>query len=87
MPTKTVTIKSAWFPADMRCAHVQGLGNGGKKVCEEWCYFLEKGGENGSWFCRKGDCEGHVYCGRVKEDEEGVSCFGKKGERIVCLEG
>jgi hypothetical protein len=90
MLTKTVTIKSSSFPADMRCAHLQGLGNGGKKVCDEGCYFVERGGgkhgEEARWHCKREDCEGHVYCGKVKEDEDGVCCFGKKGERMVCLE-
>jgi hypothetical protein len=86
LPTKAITIKSAWFPAHKRCTHVQGLGNGGQKVCNQGCYFLEKGGEHSRWHCRREDCEGHVYCGRVKQNEEGVSCFGKKGERMVCLE-
>jgi hypothetical protein len=84
MPIKTKKVRSNWFSADMRCAHV---GNGGKKVCDEGCYFLEKGGKKSRWHCKRADCEGHVYGGRVKEDKEGVSCFGKRGERIVCLEG
>jgi hypothetical protein len=79
-------IKSSWFPADMRCAHVQGLGNGGSKKCEAGCYFLEKGGKQIRWRCKREDCEGHVYSGRVKQDKEGICCFAKKGERVVCLE-
>lgn len=47
--------------------------------------MLEKGGEIARWKCTRGDCEGHVYEGRVKEDEEGKVCFGKKGERMVCV--
>jgi hypothetical protein len=81
LPKKTITIKSAWFPAEMRCAHVQkGL------LCGERCYFLEKGGDVARWKCETEDCEGHVYCGRVMKDDKGRSCFGKKGERMVCLE-
>jgi hypothetical protein len=67
----------------MRCAHVQGVGNGRRKVCHEGCYFLKKGGRR---HCKREDCEGHVYSGRVKGDKKGVSCFGKKGKRFVCLE-
>lgn len=81
LATKTITIKSAWFPAEMRCAHVQkGL------LCGERCYFLEKGGDVTRWWCKREDCEGHVYCGRVMTDDKGRSCFGKKGGRMVCLE-
>jgi hypothetical protein len=81
LATKTVTIKSAWFPAEMRCAHVQNA-----QLCEEGCYFLEKGGDVTRWWCKREDCEGHVYCGRAMMDDEGRSCFGKKGGRMVCLE-
>lgn len=81
MPTKTVKIKSAWFPADMRCAHVQNA-----RVCEEGCYVLEKGGDIARWKCKREGCEGHVYESRVKRDEDGKVCFGKKGERMVCVE-
>ena len=81
LATRTITIKSAWFPAEMRCAHVQkGL------LCGERCYFLEKGGDVARWKCETEDCEGHVYCGRVMTDDKGRSCFGKKGGRMVCLE-
>lgn len=81
MMPKTVHIISAWFPADMRCRHVQ---KGCK--CEVGCYVLEKGGEISRWHCKRGDCEGHVYCDRVMEDRNGVACFGKKGARMVCVE-
>jgi hypothetical protein len=40
------------------------------------------------WFCKRKDekgCEGHVFLGSVKEDDKGVACFGKKGERMVFL--
>ena len=81
LATKAVAIKSAWFPAEMRCAHVQK-----RRLCEQGCYFLEKGGDVTRWWCKREDCEGHVYCGRVMMDDEGRSCFGKKGGRMVCLE-
>ena len=82
LPTKIVIIKSAWFPAEMRCAHVQE-----DRVCEQGCYFLEKSKSVVRWFCKRDDCEGHVYCGRVSEDEQKRSCFGKKGARMVCIKG
>jgi hypothetical protein len=80
LATKVLVIKSAWFPVEMRCAHVQK-----KHSCEEGCYFLEKGGDVTRWWCERKDCEGHVYCGKVMTDKEGRSCFGKQGERMVCL--
>jgi hypothetical protein len=71
----------------MRCAHIQGVGNRGEKVRNKGCYFLEKGGKNSRWYCKREDCKGHVYSSRrMKKDKKGVSCFGKKGERIVCSE-
>ncbi|KAJ4288589.1 hypothetical protein N0V90_011826 [Kalmusia sp. IMI 367209] len=82
MKTKVVKIKSYRFPAELRCKHVQE-----KTSCEEGCYVLEKGGEIARWNCRRDDCEGHVYCGNVKKDEDRVACFGKKGQRIVCVDG
>ena len=81
MATKVIKIKSAWFPADMRCEHVQNA-----RRCEEGCYVLEKGGDIWRWKCKREGCEGHVYEGRVKADGEGRVCFGKKGERMVCIE-
>lgn len=80
MAPKTVKIISAWFPADMRCEHVQN-----NHKCEEGCYVLEKGGSVSRWRCQREDCEGHVYCGLVMEDRKGVACFGKTGERMVCV--
>jgi hypothetical protein len=82
MPTKVIKIKRGLFPLDMRCAHVRD-----STTCDHGCYVLEKGGDiSRRWCSKEKGCEGHVYCGRVKEDEEGNSCFGKKGERIVCIE-
>lgn len=81
MSSKTVKLISAWFPADMRCDHVyEG------RSCKEGCYVLEKGGEISRWRCKRDGCEGHVYCGRVLRDANGVSCFGKKGARMVCIQ-
>jgi hypothetical protein len=79
--TKVIKLKRSLFPLSMRCVHVRD-----KTTCDERCYFLEKGGVVSRWWCseEKG-CEGHVYCGRVKKDGEGNSCFGKKGERMVCI--
>jgi hypothetical protein len=86
MPTKIIRIKSCWFPADLRCEHVQGLGNGNSKKCEAGCYFFEEGGKQIERRCKSENCNGHVYSGRVKKDKNGKSCFGKKRNRIVCLE-
>ena len=87
MARKTVVLKSAWFPWQMRCEHVRGSDGAGENVkgCKEGCYVMEKGGEMSKWKCAREDCEGHVYCGNVLTDEKGTSCFGKKGERMVCL--
>lgn len=82
MAAKTVTLISAHFPADLRCEHVQD-----EQKCEKGCYVLEKGGKVSRWRCKREDCEGHVYCGRVMKDDEGFACFGKKGARMVCVEG
>lgn len=73
----------------MRCEHTQGKNGAGKDVkgCDKGCYLLEKGGEVATWKCTRSDCEGHVYSGHVKSDDDGRSCFGKKGERMVCLVG
>lgn len=81
MQSKTIKLISAWFPADLRCDHVyKGYG------CEEGCYVLEKGGEISRWRCEREDCEGHVYCGSVLKDRNGVACFGKKGARMVSIQ-
>ncbi|USP80278.1 hypothetical protein yc1106_07552 [Curvularia clavata] len=87
LPQKTVVLKSAYFPWQMRCKHVKGNDGfkQGVKGCKEGCYILEKGGDGANWKCAHEDCEGHVYCGDVLQDEEGRCCFGKKGERMVCL--
>ncbi|KAH7401199.1 hypothetical protein BKA66DRAFT_405516 [Pyrenochaeta sp. MPI-SDFR-AT-0127] len=82
MSSKFSTIQSAWFPVDMRCEHVRCE----RKFCEEGCYLLEKGGNEATRHrCSRSDCEGHAYSGRVKMDDEGKECFGKKGQRMVCL--
>jgi hypothetical protein len=80
MSTKVVKIKRALFPAEMRCDHLTH-----ETACNLGCYVLEKGGSVCRVKCKRSDCEGHVYCGLVKEDEEAKSCFGKKGERMVCI--
>ncbi len=83
MPTKVIKIKSCWFPAEMRCEHVQD----GSKSCTEGCYVLDKGGEEASRFhCVREDCEGHGFSGQVVADEAGKKCFGKKKERMVRLD-
>jgi hypothetical protein len=83
MKAKTVKIKSHYFPPEMRCKHIYGTN---EKKCEHGCYVLEKGGDMKKWICKHATCEGHVYVGRLKEKDDGVACFGKKGERLVCVE-
>lgn len=88
METKPVTIKSAWFPWQMRCKHVQADDGAGKGVnmCNMGCYVLEKGVGAQEWRCAREDCEGHLYSeDEVVKDENGRSCFGKKGERMVLM--
>lgn len=91
LPTKVVVIQSALFPWSRRCQHVEE-----EYQCKEGCYFLEKGGDVKRFTCDEEDCEGHVYTGPVLKDVEGKSCFdnetgkgkicfGKKGERMVCV--
>lgn len=81
MKAKVVKIKATHFPPDFRCAHVQTK----ERKCERGCYLLERGGEDPNWKCDRVDCEGHRYSGRRKEDGEGQWCFGKKGERLICV--
>jgi hypothetical protein len=81
LDTKVIIVKSACFPPEMRCPHVQK-----EYECKKGCYFLEKGGDVRRFRCKRADCDGHVYCGRVMTDDGGRSCFGKKGERMVCLQ-
>ncbi|KAL5419881.1 hypothetical protein PMIN04_006773 [Paraphaeosphaeria minitans] len=82
MPTKIVKVKAYRVPEALRCTHLDD-----SLVCHEGCYVLEKGGKEVRRFrCGRGECEGHVYCGHVKEDEESVKCFGKKGGMLVCIE-
>lgn len=82
MKQMTVKVTSSLFLPEMRCAHVQN----GSKTCDKGCYVLEKGGKIARWMCKRVGCEGHVYCGRVKENEHKIACFGRKGQRMVCLE-
>ncbi|KAF1844260.1 uncharacterized protein K460DRAFT_267001, partial [Cucurbitaria berberidis CBS 394.84] len=83
LSTKSVSIKSSWFPPEMRCHHI--VEEPWKYGCDQGCYFVEKGGNEVSrWRCKRVDCEGHVYCGQLKEDAEGQACFGKRGQRLVC---
>ena len=75
-------VKAQYVPAELRCTHLsQGTG----RRCLNGCYVLEKGGELSRWQCNRSDCEGHVYVGKVKKDCDGIACFGKQGERMVCL--
>ena len=82
LPTKSITITSSWFLPELRCKHLQT----GATVCDQGCYFLEKGGdEMAGWRCNRRDCEGHMYCGQVMKDSAGKVCFGKRGKRMVCI--
>ncbi|OAL04819.1 hypothetical protein IQ06DRAFT_214107 [Phaeosphaeriaceae sp. SRC1lsM3a] len=81
MPRKTIKLKRVFFPLELRCDHVRHA-----KECLRGCYVQEKSGSIWRKKCAREDCEGHVYVGQVREDEQGISCFGKKGQRLVCLE-
>jgi hypothetical protein len=86
MKAKLFKIKARLFPCELRCKHLYKTN---EKKCEHGCYVLEKSGNLRRWTCKRFDCEGHVYCGNVKEargNEEGVVCFGRKGERMVCAD-
>jgi hypothetical protein len=82
-PTKMTTVKilSRDFQAEMRCQHVQKAS-----MCGKGCYVLEKGGGRLDRICSREGCEGHAYCGRVAMDNDLVACFGKKGQRMVCID-
>lgn len=84
IPKKSIVIKSMWFPLAFRCSHIYAKPE--KHGCDLGCYFLERGQNRAMrWRCTSIDCEGHVYCGRVKRAEDGVACFGEKGRRMVLL--
>jgi hypothetical protein len=83
MKSKWVKIKSYNFPPEMRCKHIYGTN---EKKCDHGCYVLEKGGDVKRWTCKNPTCEGHVYVGRRMEQDDGTVCFGKKGERLVCVD-
>jgi hypothetical protein len=83
MKKDTITIKSTWFPGELRCKHLQNTPK--LHECKEGCYVLEKGGDIARWNCSREDCEGHVYCDGVQKYKNGVACFGKKGSRMVCV--
>ena len=94
----TLEVDSNYLLSEWRCSHIQG----GKKVCAEKCYVLEKGKTwerrkiNGTSLmtkypvsgstCTRIDCEGHAYQGPVMTDKEGRKCFGEKGKRLVCID-
>lgn len=84
MKRMKIKIQSYRFPPELRCEHVQGKS----KNCDEGCYVLEKGGDNqSSWWCKRDDCEGHVFNAlEVKKDDKGWKCFGREGDRMVALE-
>jgi hypothetical protein len=65
MKTKVVKIERAAFLLEIRCHHLRH-----DTTCLMGCYVLERGGSNWRWKCKRIDCEGHVYCTRVKADKE-----------------
>jgi hypothetical protein len=78
LDTKSIKLKSSSFPPHMRCTHLDQ-----NATCTAGCYFLEKGGAG--WRCQREDCKGHLYSATVLKDKTGTACFGKKGNRIVCI--
>jgi hypothetical protein len=85
MERKVVKLKAYQFPLDFRCLHAQL-----SYECYKGCYILEKEGErNGlgpDLKCEREDCNGHRWGGENKIDAEGRGCFGKKGQRLICIE-
>ncbi|KAF2740738.1 hypothetical protein EJ04DRAFT_548267 [Polyplosphaeria fusca] len=80
MKLKEIKLKAYNFPHELRCEHLDG-----EKTCKNaGCYVLERSGTG--WKCANSRCEGHIYSGFVRRKEDGVACFGRKGERIVCIE-
>lgn len=77
---KNFKIKMMLFPIDMRCQHLRY-----STTCAEGCYFMEDGGKHSRSKCSRFNCQGHVYQGTVLQDDEGRKCFGKKGQRMVCM--
>lgn len=82
-PTEMTTVKilSRDFPAEMRCSHIRKA-----LTCDEGCYVLEKGGGRLDRTCSRKGCQGHAYCGNVAMNNDSVACFGKKGQRMVCID-
>ncbi|KAF2652943.1 hypothetical protein K491DRAFT_780721 [Lophiostoma macrostomum CBS 122681] len=88
MKTKEVRIKGSQFPSEFRCSHVLK----GAYKCASGCYVLEKGDESlRKCGTEEGNvenpaCEGHRWVTYMKMNEDGWLCFGKKGERLICIE-
>jgi len=91
MPKKIITIRADKFPLELRCGH---LNKPGVFTCLEGCYVLETGGKQQPDKCgNRAGCEGHVYTDHTRhiweKDKKGRtslrSCFGSKGQRMVCI--
>lgn len=80
MKSKTIKLKAWNFPLDFRCSHVED-----NRSCDRGCYVLERGGEEPDFKCSREDCEGHRWVGGKKKDGKNRICFGKKGDRLVCI--
>jgi hypothetical protein len=80
---KTKEVKISERDLMFKCHHIQELG---VRECKVGCYVLEKGGNNSDWDCQRADCQGHVYSGPSAWANNGFACFGKKGERMVCID-
>jgi hypothetical protein len=75
MKTKQIKIKSHYFPAEMRCQHLQGKTTGRNKGC----YFLEKPIKNSRFKCERVDCQGHVFGDKTEMMVRGWRVLGRRG--------
>ncbi|KAF1995599.1 hypothetical protein P154DRAFT_340131 [Amniculicola lignicola CBS 123094] len=91
---KTVKLQAGQFPFDSRCVHLTTMRTEANKYwgsdmecLRGTCYLAERGASGeGSWTCSREGCESHTYPREyIQESEDGKACFGRKGERIVCL--
>ncbi|KAF2266477.1 hypothetical protein CC78DRAFT_578178 [Lojkania enalia] len=79
---KILKLKAGQFFYELRCSHLRD-----SRTCASGrCYVMERGGEGVRWWCKEGECEGHKHMEFVKRGEDGGACFGRKGERVVCIE-
>ena len=89
MKTKIIKLSCHDFPDQLKCKHVKTTAY----ACYEGCYVLEKGcpqltlgGKPCLQHCQNKDCQRHTYFGKVVATNQGVVCFGEKGNRVVCIE-